>query len=302
MNNINSSKNDQLFLMGMIASMTCWGLSWASGKVLAGYGSPLTIALYRFSVTFISLLFILICLRQKLTILRSGLKDLLIASIFISLYFYLFFKALSLGKAGAGGVLVTVLNPIVSYGFMLAMMKRRPSKNETIGLTIGIVAGVILLQLWSQWNNLFGAGTIYFLLASFTWAVLSIFTSRSSKYGSPVVFSLWMYGICSIVMMVISNTSENIHLFQTGDKFFWWNMFFSATITTAMATTFYFVATSKLGASKASSFIFLVPFSAAIGSWIFLNEEPQLHTIVGGLLGVAAVYILNKKSTSEKAL
>ena len=84
-----------------------------------------------------------------------------------------------------------------------------------------------------------------------------------------------------------------------GDLAFWGNLFFSATITTSLATTFYFVATSKIGASKASSFIFMVPFSAALGSWIFLGEVIEVHTIVGGILGIAAVYILNKK---EKVL
>lgn len=73
-------------------------------------------------------------------------------------------------------------------------------------------------------------------------------------------------------------------------------MFYSAVINTAFATTFYFIATAKLGAGKASSFIFLVPLSAAFGSWIFLNEIPQLHTIIGGILGIIAVYLLNVKS------
>jgi drug/metabolite transporter (DMT)-like permease len=295
MSNTNASKKDQLFLLGMIASMICWGFSWTSGKILSGYGSALSISLFRFAITFFSLLIILICLRQKKTIQRIGLKVLLVASLLMALYSYFFFKGLHTGKAGAGGVLVTVLNPIVSYIFMLILAKRRPTKNESIGLLIGVIAGVILLKLWNQWDNLSNAGNIYFLMASFTWAVLSIFTSRSSKFGSPVAFSLWMFAICSIVMLLLTDLSENINLLYSADQNFWWNMFFSGTITTALATTFYFVATSKLGASKASSFIFLVPFSAALGSWIFLNEIPQLHTVVGGLLGIAAVYILNKK-------
>jgi drug/metabolite transporter (DMT)-like permease len=39
----------------------------------------------------------------------------------------------------------------------------------------------------------------------------------------------------------------------------------------------------------------MVPLSAAFGSWLFLDEVIQLHTIIGGLLGIGAVYILNKK-------
>ncbi|MCR6640451.1 MAG: DMT family transporter [Sporocytophaga sp.] len=58
---------------------------------------------------------------------------------------------------------------------------------------------------------------------------------------------------------------------------------------------FFFVATSRLGAGKASTFIFLVPFSAALGSWIFLKEVPEIHTIIGGFLGIFAVYMINRK-------
>ncbi len=291
-----NSKKDQLFLLGMIASMFCWGLSWASAKVLGTYGSALSISFFRFALTFISLFIILVCMRQKLSIKREGLKDLLIASVIIALYFYLFFKGLQVGKAGAGGVLVTVLNPIVSYLIMLLLSWKKPGRNESIGLCIGTIAGAVLLKIWDPSNSLLSAGNIYFLLASFSWAILSLFTSKSSRYGSPVVFSLWMYAICSVIMICLTSPTDNLHILQKGDIYFWGNLFFSATITTAMATTFYFVATSKLGASKASSFIFLVPFTAAIGSWIFLGEVPQWHTVIGGLLGIAAVYILNKKT------
>jgi drug/metabolite transporter (DMT)-like permease len=104
-----------------------------------------------------------------------------------------------------------------------------------------------------------------------------------------------MYLLSTVLMFVLSDPSASVALLGKTDATFWGNMFFSSSITTAGATTFYFVATSKLGAGKASSFIFLVPFSAALGSWIFLNEIPQLHSIIGGALGIAAVYILNMK-------
>ena len=104
-----------------------------------------------------------------------------------------------------------------------------------------------------------------------------------------------MYVVSTVLMFVLSDPAASLELLGKTDAVFWGNMFFSSSITTAGATTFYFVATSKLGAGKASSFIFLVPFSAALGSWIFLNEVPQVHSIIGGFLGIAAVYILNMK-------
>src|SRR5688572_8710375 len=105
---------DQIFLVGMVLSMTCWGFSWASGKALSVYGVPLTIAFLRFAVTVVSLVFILLIMKEKFTISKNGLVDIVLAAACLSFYNYCFFKGLSVGKAGAGGVLVTVLNPIIA--------------------------------------------------------------------------------------------------------------------------------------------------------------------------------------------
>ncbi|HMG94168.1 MAG TPA: DMT family transporter [Chryseolinea sp.] len=290
-----SSSNKTLFLTGMILSMTCWGLSWTSSKVIAAYGSPLTLSLIRFTLTFLSMIVILAVLRQPFTINKKGIKDLIGASITISLYTVVFFKGITTGKAGAGGVLVTVLNPIISYGIMLIMERRRPTRNETIGLSLGLLAGIVLLKLPMEASTIFSAGNIYFLVASFCWAVLSVFTSKASRYGSTITFSTWMYGICIVLLFILTGVKGPVATLSTADGIFWFNLFVTAVLATALATTFYFIATSRLGASQASSYIFLVPFSAALGAWIFLKEVPQWHTIAGGLLGIAAVYILNSK-------
>jgi len=293
--NEDTERNKQLFLFGLILSMICWGFSWTAGKIMSEYGDPFTNSFFRFAVTFVSLFFIMLFIKTPFTLNRGGMFDLIVSSILLSSYTFLFFKGLTTGKAGAGGVLVTVLNPIVSYGLMLIMTRRKPTRYESIGLLLGLIAGIILLKLVTDANKIFSAGNIYFLLAAFSWAILSIFTSRAARYGSPVTFSFYLYGISTVLMFMVAGWEGTQATFARADAVFWSNLFFSATITTSLATTLYFVATSRLGASKASSFIFLVPFSAALGSWIFLNEIPQLHTITGGLLGIGAVYVLNRK-------
>jgi drug/metabolite transporter (DMT)-like permease len=286
---------EKLFLTGMILSMTCWGFSWVSAKVLSAYGPPLTLAFFRFALTFASMPLMFPVVKVRLAIDRKGLPDLLVASVIMSLYTFLFFKGLTEGKAGAGGVLVTVLNPVIAYGIMLLLTRRKPSQKETIGLIVGLLAGAILLRVTSEPRQVFAAGNIYFLLSAFAWAALSHFTARASRYGSPVSFSFWVYGISTLVLFLFTGSQSAAAMIDQADVTFWVNLFFISTITAGLATTFYFVATSKIGASKAASFIFMVPFSAALGSWIFLGEAIEAHTIIGGLLGIIAVYILNRK-------
>src|SRR5688572_26455876 len=286
---------DKLFLLGMILSMTCWGFSWTSGKILSYYGDPLTISFLRFALTFVSLAFILVLMKEKMSVSKSGFIDLAIAAALISMYTYLFFKGVSIGKAGAGGVLVTVLNPILTYAITLIVAKRKPTRNEFFGLALGLVAGVVLLKLTTEAEEIFRAGNIYYLFGAISWSVLSKFTAKGARYGSSLAFSLWMYGLSTCIIFLFRCIESTMATLSYGNFTFWRFLFFSATITTTLAITFFFVATSKIGASKASSFIFMVPFSDALGSWIFLGEVIELHTVIGGLLGIAAVYILNKK-------
>ena len=60
----------------------------------------------------------------------------------------------------------------------------------------------------------------------------------------------------------------------------------------SFANTMYFFASSKIGAVRASSFIFVVPLTAKI----FLNEQILFTTLIGGCLSIIAVYTINRKN------
>jgi drug/metabolite transporter (DMT)-like permease len=177
----------------------------------------------------------------------------------------------------------------------MLVMRRAPNKNETLGLLLGLLAGCTLLNIWDSFNSLFLAGNLYFLLAAITWAVMSRFTAQATKYGSPFSFSLWMYLVTFLCLVPLMDFAELQTTFTITDMTFWGNMIFSSCIVTGLATTVYFYATSQLGSEKASSYIFMVPLGAAVSSWLFLGEKILIHTIVGGVLGLLAVYIINKK-------
>jgi drug/metabolite transporter (DMT)-like permease len=88
---------------------------------------------------------------------------------------------------------------------------------------------------------------------------------------------------------------EVLTLTASTELLFWGNLLFASIITTTLATTVYFFATAKIGAEKASSFIFTVPFSAALSSFLILGEKIEWPTIVGGFIGILAVWMINRK-------
>lgn len=298
-------KSDKFLLFAMLISMCIWGMSWSSAKILSQYGSAMSTAFIRFSFTFIALFILLNRFGVSLKISRKGFLSLLAAGLLMSGYGLLFFGGLQLGLAGAAGVLVTTVNPLFAYLIGIIINKRLPEKREVIGLIIGIIAGCILLKVWLQFDLLLASGNLFFVAAGLTWALMSKFSSSSSKHGSPFAFSFWMHGICILSLMPIVDYSEVQHILMHGDQRYWLNILYFSTINSAGATTCFLYATSKIGAEKASGFVFMVPFAAAIAAWAFLGEVITFTTIIGGLLGILAVLIMQgkirfgKKITSE---
>jgi len=290
---------DKLLVSGVVFSMFLWGLSWPSGKVLSNYCTVINFSVYRYIVVLITMVILLLSFGVNFAVKRAGISAVLISGVLLASYSYFFFRGIKAGSAGAGGVLVTIMNPLMAYTLGMVLDRRLPSRNEAIGLVLGIIAGCTLLKLWDSSAALLDSGNIFFLLAAFTWAVMSKFTAKGARYGSSLSFSLWQYLITLICMLPFMDVQEMRAAMHIKDITFWANLFFNSAVVTAGATTMYFYTTTRLGAEKASSFIFLVPLCAAVSSWVLLGEQIHLHTAIGGVLGITAVYIMNKRKPSK---
>ncbi len=279
----------------LIISMILWGLSWPSNKVLSQFASPITLGVMRYVLVIVSMLPLLAFMKVKFTISKNGLIVLVISGILMAVYNFTFLQGLKFGQPGAGGILVTTLNPIFAYTLGIALARRKPTRNEAIGILLGAAAGVVLLQLWNDLNLLSDPGNALFLGSALLWAIMSKFTSRSAEFGNPLAFTWWMYIVTLVCLLPIVDYTQLNTLVHSTDPLFWWNLLFGSVIVTSFATTMYFLATARIGAERASSFIFTVPLCAGLASWLILDEPLKWYTILGGCIGVAAVYVLNRK-------
>ncbi len=283
---------------GMILSMFLWGVSWPSAKVLTRYCSVINFTAYRYVLVVVTMLLIMPMMGMNMRLQRKGIPIVVISGVLLAAYSILFFKGLTYGFAGAGGVLLTTINPIIAYALGVMIQRKVPTRNEAIGLILGLIAGVVLLKAWDNTTAILDPGNLYFFFAAFTWSVLSKFTAIGGRYGTSTSFSYWQYVVtllCLIPFLDFSELNTTIHI---TDSLFWFNMIFSSVIVTALATTVFFYTTTRIGSARASSYMFLVPLAAMLSSWAFLGEKILLHTAVGGVLGMIAVYIINRKKAA----
>ncbi len=83
-------------------------------------------------------------------------------------------------------------------------------------------------------------------------------------------------------------------VFEQGEKF-WIALIYLAVLGQSVATTIFFIASGKLGSARTSSFMFLVPMFSLLIAWGILDENMQIHILIGGTMSLIAVYFINKK-------
>ena len=288
-----NSKNLRLKIL-MVLAMLSWGLSWTNAKLLGQYSDAPLIMVWRFFFASISIIPVLIISKISFYFKKGDSYLILLNALFMVLYNYFYFMGTQIGLAGAGGVLVTTLNPILTSIFLVLFFNNKIFKKDYFGFLLGLLGGALIIRVWDfSLDNLIMSGNLYFLLASVSWVFVTIITAKSKNRISFIAYSFWSYTFAFFLCIPISYKENLFSVFQYG-WIFWLNLILLSVVAMSFGTSIYFLASTKLGPKKSSSFIFLVPLTAIFFAIIFLSEPLQFSTLIGGALGITSVYLLNK--------
>jgi len=277
----------------MVLGMLTWGLSWTNAKILGLYADAPLIMFWRFLFATISFTIVVRWSNATFQISRNNILFIFFNSIFMVSYNYFYFKGTQIGLAGAGGVLVTTLNPILTAIFSSMFFGGLMLNKDWVGLGLGLTSGGIILRLWElSLENLYHSGNLFFILASLSWVAVTIITSKSKEAIPFITYSFWSFLFSTFISLPIA-LGENILSVIYFDWIFWLNLMILSILAMSFGTSIYFLASIRLGPKKASSFIFLVPLTAMAFAMYYLSEPLELYTLIGGTIGIGAVYIIN---------
>ncbi len=277
----------------MVISMLIWGGSWVCAKKISHDLHFQQLVFIRFVLTSLLLLPPVIIYKESLKIDKSTGMKIFIGSLFYTFYSQAFFLGISMGIAGLGGVLVTSLVPIITFAFMSAWNRKGLKFRDAAGLVLGFGGSLIILKIWAiNIEGLLISGNFFFIIAAFLWSGVTINSHHTQSRISIWTYSFYLNGFATVLQLFFVLPQGAISKIPF-DFSFWAFMIYLSLISTVFATSVYFYAAKNLGPHKASAFTFLVPLSAVVSSWIFLSEVPELTTLLGGLLSVAAVYLIH---------
>ncbi len=278
----------------LIFAMFLWGGGWSALKILTYDLSMEVIVFWRFFIMSISFVPIIYFMKEPLTLNLSGAKFIASSSVLNIAFMVSSFFGIQGSFAGNGGVIITTLAPIMTFLLVAIIFKTKLYASQYIGLLIGLVGGIIMLEL-NDISIFLNSSNIYFLLCAIIWAGVTILSQHSHEHIHPIHYSFYIAVIATIASFIYGYSSGLTSVFEQGREF-WIALVYLAVFGQSVATTIFFIASGKLGSEKTSSFMFLVPLFSLLIAWLVLAEEMQMHILMGGSLSLIAVYFINKKN------
>ncbi|RZQ52305.1 EamA/RhaT family transporter [Pseudoalteromonas phenolica] len=292
------NSNDVPVVLALVTAMLFWGASWISGKIIADMAPAKLTVFYRLALATISMLPILFFVHKlklvKLRFSQPAMLWSLPAGLLLAGYNQLFFLGLHDGLPGKGGMLVTTINPIMTFALAAIFNQQKFRPLQLVGMLLGLTGGMMMIEIWHFDNQqVFASGNLFFILAALSWAFLTLVSQRGTQFADFMTFSALMYLWASILSYIFAIEHSPFSSISHYPALYWQHMLFLSVIVVSIATSVFFLANQKIGPSRSSSFIFVVPVTAmGLSVWYF-DETIPLSVAFGGAFALAAVYLIN---------
>lgn len=303
MNIGNASKSNYIVLLahlGAIVTVSAWGTSFLSTKVLMETGgfTPVEMYVYRFAAAY----FILLAFTFKRIKSNSWRDELTLALSGIcagSLYFITENTALKLTTAGNVSLLASI-SPIFTTFLMAVIFHDKVKIPVWIGSVIAFAGAACIILSNGAGIDFHPAGDLLALAAAFSWAIYSVAIKKVIPlYDSFFITrKLFFYGVLTalpILLIQMQNTPSHLHLlFDFAQPRYIVNFMFLVLMCSILAYLIWNEVMKYLGPVTSNNYLYAQPLVTMIAAYFVLGEKIQLMGYVGCILIIGGLIISDK--------
>lgn len=290
-------------LIGHLAAfftIIVWGITFISTKILLNAYSPQTILFIRFAIGWLALSIFHAGLpkwrglKNELTFAGAGFFG-------ITLYFLLENIALEYGQAANVGVIVSTTPFFTALVDWFLFDGAKPRWQFYLGFVCAMF-GIGLISFNDSEISISPIGDLLALLAAIAWAFYSALVKKLSTLhlGSlQTTRRIFFYGLI-LMLPLLAIWPGRFASTALGEPAYWCNFLFLGLIASALCFATWTFCLARLGADKASAYIYLVPVVTVICAALVLHETITKHMIFGMAL-VFAGLILSELQFNKQA-
>ena len=282
-----------------------WGLGWVAGRVAARDIPPFTAGWARYILAVACFLIFLKVTKQWVIPNKKQWK-LIIAIGFLSTFLYqAFFMYGMIWTAAGEASLVITFNPLFTAILAVLLLGEKFDKRLASGLILA-VTGVAVLAWYSPNTDipvderLLGDALIG--LSALSWAFNTILMKKAmtgEDAMSPLHLTVWS----SVAGLLIQTPAAIWEYTQVGfptdasvEAWSW--LAFLALFSTVLSYVWFADGINKIGASKTSFYVYLVPVFGIFSGWLLLDEKLGLSLALSFVLIAGGVYLAQSKESS----
>ncbi len=269
-----------------------FAILWASAAIAMKIGiqsaSPLTLAVIRFLIAGILMVFVLqIFLKEKLPSKYEWLKIAVFGLLNITIYLGCLFAAIEFVSAGLMNLFISI-NPILIVLFSILFLNRKVSKREIVGFLICFIGLTIATFPILQESKASVIGIILLLTGMSSYSIGSVYYKKIDLKLSNRSINGWQTLIGGVFLIPAAYLMNNKSIIL--DSNFYTSLFW-LTIVISIFATLLWLNLLKKDTVKASKWLFLAPVFGYVLSFLILGEPITLFEIIGTIFVIVGLKI-----------
>jgi drug/metabolite transporter (DMT)-like permease len=286
-----AKKRDYRVIVAYSLTIFLWASAFPGIRVGLESYTPEHLALFRLLIGSVALVVVAIITRMRL----PELKDIPVILLLGFLGFTVYHTALNVGEkivsAGVASLLVST-TPIFSALLALWCLHERFGLSRWIGSIISFF-GVALISFGTGGDVEFTSGVLFILLASFSESLYFVFQTRYlKKYGFLAFTTYTIWAGTFFMLFFLPGLMSEITKASIESTF---SIVYLGLFPTVIPYLTLAYVTSRVGASEATSSLYLTPALAFLIAWMWLGEVPTLLSVVGGVITLSGVLFIHIK-------